>query len=388
MLQMSWSSAFFEWIGKYLIASSTTSPDQIAPKRWQVTDGVVLQPRGEGGRRWREFGAFDPHGRAVPYVDVQGSFYETRPLDGPDPVGEVPQLTGAWLFAGFAPDQFGHVLSNALGRLWALDHLPLDCGLYFLCHHRHHTVDLQNLKAVLEALGIRRRLHVSRQVERVDRLFTATDQFGERYQMRGSAAFYAWLDARLPQVRPQPGRKIYVSRSKLGQRMGRFACEDHLEALLAADGYEIFHPEQHSLIAQAAAYLRAERLIFAEGSALHYYALMRRPSQRFAILQRRPDLPALIQAQVHDRAGPPPLILNHIVERWWHPVRADHMAVSVLDFAQIRTDLVAQGFLSPDAPWSAPTEQACRSSLEAGLQAGETMLTQKQHQQFIRKKYR
>ena len=66
----------------------------------------------------------------------------------------------------------------------------------------------------------------------------------------------------------QPARHgiVYVSRAGM---QARFAGEGYLEGALARAGVRILRPERMSLRVQLRAYLSAEQLIFAEGSAIH-----------------------------------------------------------------------------------------------------------------------
>ena len=66
----------------------------------------------------------------------------------------------------------------------------------------------------------------------------------------GTKEFCAWIDSRWYRHRIQTGKKIYLTRTGLKPHSGRFACEDHLETLFAAEGYEIISPEKLPLIEQ------------------------------------------------------------------------------------------------------------------------------------------
>ena len=78
---------------------------------------------------------------------------------------------------------------------------------------------------------------------------------------------------------------VYVSRA--GQRW-HFAGEAALERALARAGVEVFRPEEHPLAEQLRTYAGAERLLFAEGSAVHSLQLLGRGLGDVAVILRRP----------------------------------------------------------------------------------------------------
>ena len=78
---------------------------------------------------------------------------------------------------------------------------------------------------------------------------------------------------------------IYVSRAGQGTR---FAGESELERALERAGVKTFRPETSELREQLATYFRADRLIFAEGSALHALQLLGRGIGEVHIIRRRP----------------------------------------------------------------------------------------------------
>lgn len=159
---------------------------------------------------------------------------------------------------------------------------------------------------------------------------------------------------------------------------GRYACEDHLEALLSEEGYEIYAPEQHPLEHQIDTFSRAEQLIFAEGSALHLFSLLRQPNQVSAVIQRRPDLPAVMTAQMNDRAGPGTAAVSAITRVVWAPIKGDHRSRAELDFDILREDLRSLGLIRGDR-WRAPRPDEVAASLNAGLSQGDMLMDRDQH---------
>jgi hypothetical protein len=77
---------------------------------------------------------------------------------------------------------------------------------------------------------------------------------------------------------------VYVSRAGIA---GKFAGEITFEAAIRAAGITIFRPETAPLVEQLRAFAEAERLIFAEGSALHGAQLMGRALGDVTVINRR-----------------------------------------------------------------------------------------------------
>ncbi len=81
-------------------------------------------------------------------------------------------------------------------------------------------------------------------------------------------------------------KPIYVSRAGLGSSQAGFAGERYLEHCINEAGGYVFRPETHSIQDQLMVYLRASKLIFAEGSAVHLCQLLGRLNSRIDILIR------------------------------------------------------------------------------------------------------
>ncbi|WP_019904539.1 glycosyltransferase 61 family protein [Methylobacterium sp. 77] len=88
---------------------------------------------------------------------------------------------------------------------------------------------------------------------------------------------------------------VYVSRSRLrgdnpspqSNLIGEIGGERYLEEALAGIGAKIVHPESLALQEQLDVYRRADRLVFAEGSALHGLQLLGRLDADIVVINRR-----------------------------------------------------------------------------------------------------
>ena len=115
----------------------------------------------------------------------------------------------------------------------------------------------------------------------------------------------AYSHPRLDELcRGQPvSAKLYVSRSEI-RHGGNFLGERYVQKLLAAEGFDIFHPEKWPFPAQMHRYRNAELVIFPEGSACHGTELLgARALDSVYALMRREDHLGSINAVLRPRAG-------------------------------------------------------------------------------------
>jgi hypothetical protein len=114
----------------------------------------------------------------------------------------------------------------------------------------------------------------------------------------------AYSHPKLDQLLPRPpiSEKVYVSRSKI-RHGGSFLGERYIESLLAAEGFDIFHPEDWSLPAQMHRYRHAGLLVFPEGSACHGVELLGAEAlDRVYVLMRRDNHSGTFVAVLRPRA--------------------------------------------------------------------------------------
>lgn len=333
-----------------------------------------------------ECGIYDDAGLPIQNSDIVSVSFTSSYAK--EPIFDVVAKTieEPCLFAGIALPQFGHVLTSALGRLWALEEIDSNTTIVFTVKHFGTAASKHAfVTPVIRTLGIQNSIQILTHPTRFQSIYTAPDEFGERYGARGSDFFYAWLDRRLPKPESSgKNTKLFVSREGIGARSGRFACEDHLAKLLKEHGCEVYCPEKQSFADQLRRYQTAERLIFSEGSALHAFALCRQPGQQIAVIQRRELLPELIAQQMNDRKGAPVLEVNAIKSVYWPPIRGDHYGVSLLDFESLGTQLLAGGFISSLAGWTSPSPSVEAASLIAGLKPGERMYDAEDRKRYLR----
>lgn len=86
---------------------------------------------------------------------------------------------------------------------------------------------------------------------------------------------YAAVIGGIPAEAVVPGKKLYLSRSRLEHTRGSVGIEASLENCLERFGFTIFHPELFSLAEQAREISSAEIVLGIEGSALHTLLLIK-----------------------------------------------------------------------------------------------------------------
>jgi len=116
---------------------------------------------------------------------------------------------------------------------------------------------------------------------------------------------------------------------------------------------------------QIAAYNAADYLVFADGSALHLYALVAKPEQRAFVIWRR-KVNSVFTWQVETFGGPRLGGKSCVKELW---VR-DHEPIetvqgkAVLNFPILRTQLIEAGMIG-GATWQYPTDSEQQEALAA-----------------------
>jgi hypothetical protein len=291
---------------------------------------------------------------------AQGALWRRfRPITTqPDMPEAIPEtLPGRWLWGGVLWVHFGHFLVESSARLWALETLdrPVD-GILFIPKRPNVGETLQGYQQQfmdLFAPGVPFR--AAGVPTRVQELVVPGQGFGLGRITAGTDAFRAAVHDRFARDVAAGGpERLYISRSALGLGKGGMLGEERLEQLLQAEGYHIFHPQQHDLATQVARYKAARRVIAADGSALHLFAMVGRADQQVAmILRRRSGAYNLLADNVARFCGRPPLVIEALRTEW---LRAGHgksnrLSFGELDHAEIGRQLGAAGFVAQGPDW-------------------------------------
>ena len=261
----------------------------------------------------------------------------------PAPVG-LARLPGLSVFGGVLGRDFGHVVTQSIGRLWAGSLAP-GAPILFL----PETLEVTGIPAyfadLARGLGVSNDLRLVTTATLCNRLLVPEDICNLEHRPSASRFFVDWL----AQIRARPDRsaagtgRVYVSRSGLDLTKGQFLQEAAVEQALAANGYLVFHPEDHPVARQIEVYQSARHLIFADGSAAHLWSLVARPGQAAAVILRRPlDRPFERWFRSFGRARPAFVDgrIADLTRRGEGPQRS----VAILDLGAVWADLLALGF--------------------------------------------
>lgn len=310
---------------------------------------ATLVPITQGPRRARLGGVLDNSGQ---YVENSACFIDEnrRPTLPPDPkqAKQARYQAGTWLFGGRYGLRFGHFLVETTARLWALDHVDdaVD-GVVFLPatvrlpanpkrrvrRARHHLYDLFNNlpDPMLATTPIRfEELIVPPQGGGAGQLSVGCPEHRQFSRQRFSKNF-----------KQRGSRKLYLSRSKLSGTPGQIVAEEHLEKTLSDCGYDIFHPQDHSIIEQIERIKAAE--IGVEGSAFHLVAYAAQQNCKIGIIRRRLDEKGIVaHCELHPGRTSD---LNAITETFVVGDEKHPTSNAVLSFSKLYDQLKENGFV-------------------------------------------
>lgn len=312
-------------------------------------------------------GVLDSYGKPVPQAMLwRGSRLLTLPPSMPRTAEKLP---GKWLWGGTLWRYFPHFITESVTRLWALDGLDQSDFDGILFVPKNPTTQGPGpgfQRGFLDLMGCRLPIHEARVPLQVEQLVVPGQGFGLGEISRGTGAFRAAIAERFaPDVAPDGPDRLYISRSRLGPARGALLGEEHLEQHLSAQGYEIFHPQEHPLEVQIARYRAAKQVIAAEGSALHLYAFAARPQTDVAmILRRKSQATRHISTHIQSFAGTRPLWVDRLRRMWRRTdTPRKRLWIGEPDFAAMQADLVTGGFVAAGPIWTQPPESELKTAL-------------------------
>jgi hypothetical protein len=282
----------------------------------------------------------------------------------------VRDLPGRYLFAGVLFGHFGHFLVESTCRLWALDRLEDEIdGIIYTPKVQTNAGHVAKIyQDYLRLLGCTLPLIPAETPLRAEVLHVPQQGFGMFEMIGGTAAYRNFMRARAARdIRPEGPEKIYISRAALPPQRGGVIGESHLQALLAGEGFEPFHPQQHSFGEQFARYKAARFIVALDGSPLHMAALVADPATQVAVIARRPGIAEAFEVQFRDFAGIAASIHSCLTGNWIPETdsRASRVSFGELDLPLLQKGLRAAGMLGPGPDWAALTEAEVSGYLKA-----------------------
>ncbi|MFK7940232.1 MAG: DUF563 domain-containing protein [Roseovarius sp.] len=272
-----------------MTANPPLSLDRLPPPIIEPVETALIAPvaqdDGLGCGVFRPDGSFCELSR----TRISGNRFTAQP-DRPDPA-TAKRLEGVYLFGGLGRHHFGHFLMESIARIWAMDgrHDRFD-GLIMLpfMGTDFGSVLRRRLLAFFELMGMDMPLHLIKTPVITDRLMIPAQGFGHLQWATGTQEFRQYVRAHLAVNCPAQGPdKIYIARSRLKHTHQQLDQEDRVETLMQAAGYTIFHPQRHSIMAQARVYRAAKVIVGGDGSAFHLVPFAVEPETRIALIQRR-----------------------------------------------------------------------------------------------------
>ncbi|WP_112664590.1 glycosyltransferase 61 family protein [Microvirga flavescens] len=235
-----------------------------------------------------------------------------KPVDSFDPAAEYPSiLEGSYVYAGATYHHFGHVMAEMVHRIIPSKAHVRDPHWVLVTTPKYPRNTFEKLfdwlKPIYEFLELNEsNVSVLNQNTIVSELFVCEQ--GSDY---GGGAKPGYLDlladythGRLDKLHgaQKSNGRIYVSRSAYGSP-GSILGERYVERILAAEGFEVFHPENCSFTEQMDTYRKAELLVFPEGSACHGVELLGTGSLgRCVFLNRRHNHIQIFRKTLEPRA--------------------------------------------------------------------------------------
>ncbi len=323
----------------------------------EIASALVVPPPRGNRMRGLPSGIFDAEGRFVP----QSLSWTTpeQPVNSVPalPEGEIPLLAGRYLFGGILYGHFGHFIVESLARLWALDAVegPIDGMVFTPKVPDFAEKSVQKLQRLAATLGLRVPIIVASDPLRVERLFVPQQGFGMNTLIEGSSAFRDFINRHAGAEIPAEGaERLYISRSKLPPMRGSILGEARLEQHLAAEGYDIFHPQSASPEEQIARYKAAKLIVSTDCSPLHLVGYVGSADQRVAILGRRSmEISDYLARQLRQFKGMEAEVIDCLVNDWMPQPgrRPSRTSFGEADFAALHGRLRAAGFISDSTPW-------------------------------------
>ncbi|WP_343079994.1 glycosyltransferase family 61 protein [Ostreiculturibacter nitratireducens] len=332
----------------------------------RIIENAIIVPFGDGRASGiqRPAGVFDADGRFVEESQCfrNSTLPTTVTPTGPAPEPEGETIPGLWLYGGMLYQHFGHFLLESTGRLWARAHVgERPEGELFLLKQRVTWPErfVRPMRPMLTLFGARRKraTGVATPV-RVERLAVAPQGFGTGDMVAGSPEFRAFTKRRLRRrVTAEGAEKIYISRTRLFSKRGRYFGEAQMERLFETEGYRIFHPQEHSIEEQIAQYKAARMIVSSDSSALHLAAFFAEDGDRVGIVLRRPgNTIDDFLTQFRYFGGAEPDVIDALNGRYYQfeGAKLSQMSeiYSELDFPALGQALAERGFIRRPQHWS------------------------------------
>jgi len=263
---------------------------------------------------------------------------------------DLSKLDGSHIFGGMLQIHFGHFFTESIGRIWAQGYLSSKFNSIAFYHRVPGGRIPGFVRETIELLAPELQINIIQRPTIVEELAVPTHI--EKYGMLYGHTVMQEAVLPLKAIKGGTAKRLYVSRSKLHLSDGGILFEELVEKYLVEESYQVIHPEKMTIREQLAAYNAADELIFAEGSALHLYALVARSTQRVFIIWRR-KLAEFFGWQISTFGGPTRVHGVPCIEALFVPPNGEVSARALLDFEDLSRQLYNSGFIS-NKRWDIP----------------------------------
>ena len=308
-------------------------------------------------------GVYDAERKLIPEAiswrsDVWGvTAFPPEDLALPEP---MEHREGRWLFGGILYGHFGHFLCESTSRLWALDHADGKIDGVAFIHKRNvrrRRKQLMPIRPWLAAIGVKIPVELIVNPTSFDEIIVPQQGFGMGKMIEGSPEYRAYARKNFgADIQAAGAERIYISRTKLVPKRGRYLGEAQLETCLEREGYRIFHPQEHSIEDQIAQYKAAKFIISSDNSALHMAAFCVAPATRIAIIMRRSgEIIDLYQNQLKSFTGTRPTVIDALIPNEIYsatPRGNQNEMYTKLSFESLQDQLDEAGFLNSGGLWA------------------------------------
>lgn len=195
------------------------------------------------------------------------------------------------IFAGILHDHYGHFILNSLSRLWIVRQFP-DLPLLWICatskENQYQWMGANQLNVwqteILSILNITNPhvfIETPTQIEKLilPEYGSITGQFLHPEYIHFLESFQS--------SKVTPDKHCWLSRSKLDKDVKGLIQESYLEDKLKHLGWEIFHPQQHSVKEQLSYLSSCEKVAGPKGSAFYFSLLIRDLKSKLHLVNAR-----------------------------------------------------------------------------------------------------
>ena len=273
-----------------IVSDAVVSP--LRAKYERHANGTIDITDSRGRANWLA-GVFQSNGGAVELAMLHRGGWRNKPVVRPQQPGpfrkpgEEKHLSGTAIYGGVIFNHYGHFILETLARWWAVRSFP-DFDRLLL----HSNRPVQGCSDLPEwsreffdalALGDKKVQFINEEL-RVEKLIVAEQGYtigGFPYGDHLDFLETIFPTAEFPPERPD---RIYLSRSGLTKRL--VAGEKQLERIFVRNGYQIFHPQFHSVRKQLEIISGAKVVNWFRGSAFFNLYLTRNFKGQAVVLPR------------------------------------------------------------------------------------------------------